>query len=147
MGRATWVLRARTLPKTLAIAAAVIAAALGLTFIHKDFNLSAEGTLEPTVNGGRCSPPIDGEVLEVLVATEQRRCAKGDVLVRLRNPEIAHPARGIDRADCRVRLPELSKGAMTSKFIRRISLRAFGLARASGRPAIRARDQTLDALT
>ncbi|MEO1524190.1 MAG: efflux RND transporter periplasmic adaptor subunit [Planctomycetota bacterium] len=87
IGRASWVLRARTLPKTIAIAAAIIAAALGLTFIHKDFNLSAEGTLEPTERR-QIFAAVDGEVVDVLVERNSI-VAKGDVLVRLRNPEIA----------------------------------------------------------
>jgi hypothetical protein len=87
LGRATWILRARTLPKTLGIAALVTAAALGLTFIDKDFNLSAEGNLEPTVRR-QVFAAIDGEVIDVLVQRNSK-VAKGDPLVRLRNPEIA----------------------------------------------------------
>ncbi|MEL6105749.1 MAG: biotin/lipoyl-binding protein [Planctomycetota bacterium] len=86
IGRASWVLRARTLPKTIAITAAIVAVSLGLTFIHKDFNLSAEGTLEPTARR-QIFAAIDGEVTEVLVERNSI-VSKGDVLVRLRNSSI-----------------------------------------------------------
>lgn len=86
LGRATWILRARTLPKTLGIAGLILAAILGLTFIDRDFNLSAEGYLEPTVRR-QVFAAIDGEVVKVLV---QRNSVvkEGQLLVELRNPEI-----------------------------------------------------------
>ncbi|MEM6471346.1 MAG: biotin/lipoyl-binding protein [Planctomycetota bacterium] len=86
IGRATWILRARTLPKTLGVVALLVIASLALTFVKKDFNLSAEGTLEPTVRR-QVFAPIDGEVIDVLV---QRNSVvkEGDVLVRLKNPDI-----------------------------------------------------------
>ncbi|QDT07654.1 HlyD family secretion protein [Rubripirellula lacrimiformis] len=86
LGHATWIVRARTLPKTLAVLAAIAAVALGLVFIPKDFNLEAEGTLIPDVRR-EVFAPIDGEVIEVLVDHNQV-VAEGDVLVRLRNPDM-----------------------------------------------------------
>ena len=86
LGRATWILRARTLPKTIGIAALISAVALGLTFIDKDFNLSAEGNLEPTIRQ-QVFAAIDGEVVEVLVQRNSK-VKKGDVLVKLRNPDV-----------------------------------------------------------
>lgn len=86
LGRATWVLRARTLPKTIAVVALVLAIVLGLTFIKKDFNLEAEGTLLPQVRR-EVFAPIDGEVLEVLV-DHNSEVSEGDPLVRLRNPDL-----------------------------------------------------------
>ncbi|MEO1615366.1 MAG: biotin/lipoyl-binding protein [Planctomycetota bacterium] len=86
IGRASWILRARTLPKTLGIAGLLLAVILGLTFIEKDFNLSAEGTLEPTVKR-QVFASIDGKVVDVLV---QRNSVvkEGEVLVKLQNPQI-----------------------------------------------------------
>lgn len=86
LGRATWILRARTLPKTIGITALILAVVLGLTFIDKDFNLSAEGTLEPTVRR-QVFAAIDGEVVKVLVQRNSE-VKKGQLLVELRNPEI-----------------------------------------------------------
>ncbi|KAA5541040.1 biotin/lipoyl-binding protein [Roseiconus nitratireducens] len=87
LGRATWILRARTLPKTLAVVGLIAAVIAGLTFIKKDFNLSAEGTLEPTVRR-QIFAAIDGEVIDVLVQRNSKVTA-GQELVRLRNPDIA----------------------------------------------------------
>ena len=86
LGRASWILRARTLPKTIAATVAIIAAILALTFIEKDFNLSTEGTLEATVRR-QVFASVDGEVVKVHV---QRNSIvkKGQLLVELRNPEI-----------------------------------------------------------
>ncbi len=47
LGNAGWLVRARTLPKTLGITALIVGAVLALTLIQKDFTLSAKGTLEP----------------------------------------------------------------------------------------------------
>ena len=87
LGRATWVLKARTLPKTIAITAAVLIAILALTFIKKDFNLSAEGTLQP-IERRQVFAAIDGEVVKVHVKRNDQ-VKKGDVLVEMRNPDIA----------------------------------------------------------
>lgn len=113
LGRATWILRARTLPKTLGIAALVLAAVLGLTFIQKDFNLSAEGNLEPTIRR-QVFAAIDGEVIDVLVHRNSV-VTKGQELVRLRNPEIA------------IQLEELEgqlRGTLAE--LRKVKLQQFG---------------------
>ena len=64
----------------------MLALILGLTFIEKDFNLSAEGTLEPTVRR-QVFAAIDGEVVKVHVR-RNTAVEKGQLLVELRNPEI-----------------------------------------------------------
>ena len=43
LGRASWVLRARTLPKTVGVVGLLLTVVLGLTFIKKDFNLGSRG--------------------------------------------------------------------------------------------------------
>lgn len=86
LGHASWIVRARTLPKTLAVVALVTAIVLSLIFVPKDFNLEAEGTLMPEMRR-EVFAPIDGEVIEVLVDHNQL-VQKGDVLVRLRNPDL-----------------------------------------------------------
>ncbi len=86
IGHASWVLRARTLPKTLAVVGLISAIILGLIFINKDFNLEAEGTLLPEQRR-QVFAPIDGEVVEVLV-DHNHVVHQGDVLVRLRNREM-----------------------------------------------------------
>jgi hypothetical protein len=86
LGRATWVLRARTLPKTLAVIGLISAVVLGLVFIKKDFTLETEGTVLPTARH-RVFAPIDGEVLEVKV-DHNSPVKAGEPMVILRNREI-----------------------------------------------------------
>ena len=61
IGHATWVLRARTLPKTLGVIALIAAVIAGLILIPKDFTLEAEGTLQSTQRR-EVFAQIDGEV-------------------------------------------------------------------------------------
>jgi len=86
LGRATWVLRARTLPKTVAVLTLITAIVLGLIFIPKNFNLEAEGTLTPEIRR-EVFAPIDGEVIEVLV-DHNKPVKKGQELIRLRNRDM-----------------------------------------------------------
>ncbi|NND99770.1 MAG: HlyD family efflux transporter periplasmic adaptor subunit [Pirellulaceae bacterium] len=86
IGRATWVLRARTLPKTIGVAVLLTAIILGLVFIPKDFTLEAEGTLQPLMRR-QVFAAIDGEVLKVH-ADHNDPVTAGQPLVTLRNREI-----------------------------------------------------------
>ncbi|MGB1926445.1 MAG: hemolysin D, partial [Rubripirellula sp.] len=86
LGRATWVLRARTLPKTVGIVTLLVTIILGLVFIKKDFNLEAEGTLVP-MERREVFAPIDGEVLDVLVDHDDP-VERGELLVRMINRDL-----------------------------------------------------------
>ena len=86
LGRASWVVRARTLPKTLAVAAALAALIFAACVIEKDFTLAAEGRLIPQVDRAVFAA-IDGEVRDVKV-DHKSVVQKGDVLVELRNPDL-----------------------------------------------------------
>lgn len=86
LGRASWIIRARTLPKTLAAVAAVAAIIAALTLVQKDFNLQADGSLFP-IQRRQIFAGVDGEVVDVLVDHRQQ-VAAGDVLVRLRNSDM-----------------------------------------------------------
>lgn len=86
IGRASWVLRARTLPKTLGVLALITAITLGLIFINKDFNLEAEGTLRPT-EYREVFAAVDGEVVQVYV-THDSKVTVGQPLVQLRNRDL-----------------------------------------------------------
>ncbi|MEC7407364.1 MAG: hemolysin D, partial [Planctomycetota bacterium] len=79
LGRASWILRARTLPKTIGVVSLLLVVILGLIFIEKDFNLEAEGTLVP-IQRREVFAPIDGEVLHVLVDHDDP-VEEGDLLV------------------------------------------------------------------
>lgn len=86
LGRAAWVVQARTLPKTLAISAAVLITLLVLALVPKDFYLKAKGALQPRT---RHDVFVDygGTIDEVKVA-DQALVKKGDVLVTLRNTDL-----------------------------------------------------------
>ena len=86
LGRAAWVVQARTLPKTLAVAAAVIIAAAVLTFVPKDFYLIAKGALQPSE---RRDVFVDhGGTIEKVAVADLDMVKKGDVLVSLRNTDL-----------------------------------------------------------
>ncbi|XZE53664.1 efflux RND transporter periplasmic adaptor subunit [Planctomycetaceae bacterium SH139] len=61
LGHLTWVLRARTLPKTLAVVGLILVLILGLVFIPLELELEANGTVEPTKSTHVFSP-VDGVV-------------------------------------------------------------------------------------
>ncbi|MGB0760708.1 MAG: efflux RND transporter periplasmic adaptor subunit, partial [Rubripirellula sp.] len=86
LGRASWVLRARTLPKTIGVVGLLLTVVLGLTFIKKDFNLEAEGTLVPSEKR-EIFAPIDGEVIAVNFDHDDA-VKQNDVLIELRNRDI-----------------------------------------------------------
>ena len=86
LGRASWVLRARTLPKTIGVVGLLLAVVLGLTFIKKDFNLEAEGTLVPQEKR-EIFAPMDGEVIAVNFDHDDP-VQQNDVLIELRTRDI-----------------------------------------------------------
>ncbi len=86
LGKAQWVLKARTLPKTIAIASAVVLLVLWLIFWPVDFNLEGKGTLEPALRRDVFAA-LDGVVIDLPVEHGQM-VHKGDVLARLRNTDL-----------------------------------------------------------
>jgi len=66
LGKARWVLKARTLPKTIIIVAAVLAAIVAMLVVPYPFKMQAEGTLEP-VNRRQVFAAIGGVIDEVYV--------------------------------------------------------------------------------
>ena len=86
IGRASWVVRARTLPKTLAVVALIAGVIAALVLIPKDFNLEADGKLVP-VERRQVFAAIDGEVMDIHV-DHKSEVKEGDLLVTLRNPDL-----------------------------------------------------------
>lgn len=86
IGKAKWIVQARTLPKTMAIAAGVIALVLSLVLIPTDFDLAAKGKLQPAVRR-EIFAHLDGVVIDVPVQHEQAVRA-GDVLARMSNNKL-----------------------------------------------------------
>ncbi len=66
LGRASWVVKGRALPKTLAVASLVLVAILVLTFVKKDFYLKANGSLQP-VEKRDVFVDVGGTVTDVFV--------------------------------------------------------------------------------
>jgi hypothetical protein len=86
LGGATKLLRGRTLPKTLAVAAIVAAAAVALAVVPADFELEARGTLLP-VERRDVFAGVDGDITLVKVA-HGAQVEAGQPLVELRNSEL-----------------------------------------------------------
>ncbi|HUG69448.1 MAG TPA: HlyD family efflux transporter periplasmic adaptor subunit [Pirellulaceae bacterium] len=86
IGKAKWIVQARTLPKTIAVAAGVVAAVLSLVLIPTDFDLAAKGKLQPAVRR-EIFAHLDGVVIDVPVEHEQAVRA-GDVLARMSNNKL-----------------------------------------------------------
>jgi len=86
IGKMGWVVRARTLPKTLAIAAAVLAVLIALFVIPWPFELSGRGTLEPVAKRDIFAG-VDG-VVEKVVVQHGQHVKKGDLLLVLRNSDL-----------------------------------------------------------
>jgi len=86
IGNAKWVLRARTLPKTLSIAAAVLAVLIALVAWPANFKLHSKGTLEP-IDRRDVFADIEGVVVAV-DAKHGQAVKKGQLLARLRNTDL-----------------------------------------------------------
>ena len=86
LGRAAWIVRARTLPKTLAIAGLILVAALLLTFVQKEFYLKAKGSLQPSVQ----QDVFVGQpgIVVAVKYKDQDLVEEGEVLVELRNTDL-----------------------------------------------------------
>jgi len=93
LGKATWVVKARTLPKTLAITGAILAVIVALCVVPADFEMEGRGTLEPVSRVNIYPPETGGVVKEILIPgfAEHERSGtplmvkEGDPLLRLEN--------------------------------------------------------------
>jgi hypothetical protein len=79
LSRARWFAAAGRLPKTVAVAAAAVAALAALIFVPADFEIEARGVLQPR-NRREVFARSDGIVSEVLTE-HSRECREGEVLV------------------------------------------------------------------
>lgn len=86
LGKGTRLFRGRTLPKTLAITASIIAIVAFLCFYQRDFKLEGDGRLRPKVRKSVWAE-VDGEVQQVLVKHNQP-VKKGEKLLVQRSPEL-----------------------------------------------------------
>ncbi len=88
LGKTRWVLRMRTLPKTLSIGGAVLIVILFLVLWPAKFEMEAKGTLEP-VDRQDVYAGIDGVVQDLLV-DHGDRVETNQLLVQLRNTDLGN---------------------------------------------------------
>jgi multidrug efflux pump subunit AcrA (membrane-fusion protein) len=87
IGKSAWVVQARTLPKTVTIAAAIVLVLLGLIVIPWDFDMRAKGALEPVVKKEVFAPTPS--TVESVLKDHGDTVQAGDPLVVLHNPDLA----------------------------------------------------------
>lgn len=108
LGKATWIVSARTLPKTISIAVAVLVAIIGFIVVPVDFTLTGDGTLEPVLRRDVFAA-VEGQVEQVLVEHGQQVKA-GDVLLVLRNPDL-----DVAMSETSGKLQQAAKGMMAAR--------------------------------
>ena len=86
LGKAKWIVQARALPKTVAVVIAIMAALAALVLAPADFDLAANGKLQPAMQR-EIFAPLDGVVIDVPVKHEDF-VEQGAVLARLANNEL-----------------------------------------------------------
>ena len=86
LGKASWVVRARTLPKTIAISATILAVILALVLVRTDFELDGRGELQPQLRRNIFSP-LDGVIAEVSV-DHGAVVQKDQQLLRMRSTDV-----------------------------------------------------------
>ncbi len=87
LGKSVWVIQARTLPKTIAVLAAIGAVVASLILVPWDFELRGPGTLQP-VERRDVWAEVDGTIDQVLVKEKSQVTGGETVLVEMRNTDI-----------------------------------------------------------
>jgi multidrug efflux pump subunit AcrA (membrane-fusion protein) len=86
LGKSTWVVKGRTLPKTISIALAVVALLVALFVIPYDLDLKGSGKLEPQLKK-HVYAAVDGEISNVPVEHGDL-VQEGTLLVEMRNTDL-----------------------------------------------------------
>ncbi len=86
IGKSRWLVKARTLPKTVAVSVAVLVLLGFLVFFQADFNLESKGTLEPILR--RDVFANIGGVVESVEVKHGDNVTTGQVLALLRNIDL-----------------------------------------------------------
>ncbi len=94
IGRTAWIIRARALPKTLAITSAVLAVLCLFLFVQVDFSVEAEGVLQP-VDRHDIFVTANGIVTELNI-TDQQQVKEGEILLRLEDPDLLIEKRRVE---------------------------------------------------
>jgi hypothetical protein len=108
IGKSKFIVQARTLPKTILVAIAVLVVILGLFIVPADFDLHAKGTLEPVIRKDVYAG-VDGKIYEFGTARDAEGkllkgkpiehgswVKKGDLLLKLHNPTLNAQMEEID---------------------------------------------------
>lgn len=134
LGKATWMFRRHTLPKTVLVTAAIVGAIAASLLMHKDFMLEGDGKLRPR-NVANVFAAIDGTV-KTLHVTDEEKVENGEVLIELESVDLEKDltaTRGrlstvdaeystINRETTGQRGDELSREERAQKLARRASL-------------------------
>ncbi len=86
IGKSAWVVQARTLPKTVTIAAAVGLVLLAMIVVPWTYRMSAKGALEPKEKRDIFAP-MPGDILDVKVDHDST-VEEGQELLVMRNPDL-----------------------------------------------------------
>ena len=86
LGRATWLFRGSTFPKTMTVLSLLAVGLLALFLVHINHDLEAQGSLQPKTQR-QVFAHVDGEVEEVFVEHGEAVLA-GQPLVKLRNRDL-----------------------------------------------------------
>lgn len=86
IGKAAWIVRARTLPKTIAITSIVAAILVGLVVIPWPYTMKAKGATQPQVK--RDIFAVEPGVVQEVLVDHGSVVNAGDPIVRLRNPDL-----------------------------------------------------------
>jgi multidrug efflux pump subunit AcrA (membrane-fusion protein) len=103
LGKAKWVVSARTLPKTVAIAIAVLVVLVGMFVIPVDFSFTSDGKLQP-VDRREVFADIDGTIEGILVKHGEH-VKKGQLLLEMKSTDL-----DVALQDVRGKLDEAQKG-------------------------------------
>ena len=101
IGKSAFIVQARTLPKTIMIAVAVVVAVVALFIVPADFDVHAKGTLEP-VDRKDIYAGAEGQIHEFGTDKEGKPIEhgswvkKGQLLLKLRNPTVNAQMEDID---------------------------------------------------
>jgi multidrug efflux pump subunit AcrA (membrane-fusion protein) len=93
IGKLSWIVRARTLPKTLTISAALLIVLIGLCVIPETFELQAKGALQPVEQ--RDVFVTEPGIVRVLKVKDGDKVKAGDVLVELTSDDLARETQRI----------------------------------------------------
>lgn len=123
LGRTRWLVRARTLPKTMAFLAAATAVAAWLLCWPADLEIAAEGTLQPVLQR-HVFAGIDGRVEEIHVdhgdlvrGPNAQTGSRGTLLAVLRNHELEEEIARVtgERSTVRQRMASIERSLLEEK--------------------------------